>query len=456
VSVASLAHVYEPRGACKDLFATREPEVLVSGPAGTGKSRACLEKLHLMCLLTPGVKALIIRKTLVSLGTTGLQTYQRMVAKECLENGAVTFYGGGPREAAQYRYENGSTINIGGMDKATRVMSSEYDVIYCQEATELTENDWESLTTRLRAWTLSFQQLIADCNPDKPTHWLKVRSDTGRTRMLESRHEDNPMLYGTDGEPTVEGGEYIAKLERLTGPRKLRLRHGIWAAAEGLVYDGFDPAVHVIDGFPSDKGPSPVPPKEWQRFWSVDFGYTNPFVLQCWAVDPDGRLYLYRELYRTKRLVEDHARKALELAQYRQDSAWGAKGAWKEPRPTRVICDHDAEGRATLARDLGMPTTAARKTVTDGLQAVAARLEPAGDGRPRLFIYRKARVDLDQELADAKKPTCTLEEMAGYVWDGSTDRPKETPLKIDDHGADAMRYMVAELDLKPKAGVRFM
>jgi phage terminase large subunit len=253
------------------------------------------------------------------------------------------------------------------------------------------------------------------------------------------------MLYGTDGEPTVEGGEYIAKLERLTGPRKLRLRHGIWAAAEGLVYDGFDPAVHVIDGWPSkDDSLSPVPPKEWQRFWSVDFGYTNPFVLQCWAVDPDGRLHLYRELYRTHRLVEDHAKNALGLAQYRTTSAWGEKGAWKEPRPTRVICDHDAEGRATLARELGMPTTAARKTVTDGVQAVAARLEPAGDGRPRLFIYRKARVDLDQDLADAKKPTCTLEEMAGYVWDGSTDRPKETPLKIDDHGADALRYMVAD------------
>ena len=32
--------------------------------------------------------------------------------------------------------------------------------------------------------------------------------------------------------------------------------------------------------------------------WSVDFGFTNPIVIQWWAEDPDGRLYLYRELYR--------------------------------------------------------------------------------------------------------------------------------------------------------------
>jgi predicted transcriptional regulator len=41
----------------------------------------------------------------------------------------------------------------------------------------------------------------------------------------------------------------------------------------------------------------------------VDFGYTNPFVMQWWAEDPDGRLYLYREIYRTRRLVEDHAKR---------------------------------------------------------------------------------------------------------------------------------------------------
>ena len=66
-------------------------------------------------------------------------------------------------------------------------MSTEYDMIYVQEATELTEDDWEALTTRLRNGRAPIQQLIADCNPAEPTHWLKARCDSGQTRMLNTQ-----------------------------------------------------------------------------------------------------------------------------------------------------------------------------------------------------------------------------------------------------------------------------
>jgi len=437
----TLRHEYRPYGAARDLFHCREPEVLLSGPAGTGKSRACLEKLHMMMLMNPGARALMVRKTLVSLTSTGLVTYREHVAKEALATGEVEWFGGSTQEPAAYRYRNGSTVVVGGMDKATKIMSSEYDVIYVQEATELTENDWEALTTRLRNGRVSFQQLIADCNPDMPTHWLKKRADSGLTLMMESRHEDNPVLY-SDGQLTPVGADYIGKLDRLTGVRYLRLRRGVWAAAEGLVYEDFDPSVHLIDSFKI--------PKDWTRYWSIDFGYTNPFVCQWWAEDPDGRLYLYRELYRTQRLVSDHAKDILYQVTRRD-------GTWREPRPRAIICDHDAEGRATLERELGMGTTPATKTVTDGIQAVQRRLMPASDGRPRLFLMRDARVHRDETLAEAGKPTSTVEEIVGYVWDNQPGKPpKETPVKEDDHGMDALRYAVAKIDLVGTTRVRWL
>ena len=34
---------YGPRGAAAELFGCRDPEVLIEGPAGTGKTRAVLE-----------------------------------------------------------------------------------------------------------------------------------------------------------------------------------------------------------------------------------------------------------------------------------------------------------------------------------------------------------------------------------------------------------------------------
>ena len=166
----------------------------------------------------------------------------------------------------------------------------------------------------------------------------------------------------------------------------------------------------------------------------MDFGYTNPFVWAAWAQDPDGRLYRYREIYRTKTLVEDHARKILEVTK-------------DEPKPRAILCDHDAEDRATLERHLKMRTTAAYKAVSPGIQAVEARLRKAGDGRPRIFYLRDSLVQVDPALAEAHRPTCTEEEFESYVWDQSNGRNRgEEPVKEHDHGCDMTRYLVAHVD----------
>lgn len=439
-----IVHRYTPRGACLRLFHTRDPEVLISGPAGTGKSRACLEKMNLLALRHPGMRGLIVRKTAVSMTSTALVTWREFVAREALATGMMSFYGGSAAEPAQFRYRNDSRMLVGGMDRATKIMSSEYDAVYVQEAIELAEDDWEALTTRLRHGLIPFQQLMADTNPDTDIHWLNQRCNSGATCRLESRHTDNPILYNADGTLTERGAVYMARLDSLTGVRRLRLRDGLWVAAEGIIYEDWNPELHLIDRFDI--------PAEWPRWWSVDFGYTNPFTLQWWAEDPDGRLILYRELYRTKRLVEDHARDALACV---TDS----QGRWTEPRPMGIICDHDAEDRATLERHLGLPTQAAIKTVSDGLQAVAARLRPQGpDGRARLEIMRDSTVYKDPELVEAKKPTGLAEEVPGYIWAPPTaGRPaKEDPWKENDHGCDGMRYVVAARDLKGRSRVRVL
>src|SRR5580698_824246 len=449
-------HRYRPRGSCRALLGNRSPEILLCGPAGTGKSRACLEKIHLLALSNPGMRGLIARKTATSLSSTALSTWNKFVIPEATLNETVRYFGGSAAEPAAYRYRNGSQILVGGLDKVSKIMSSEYDVIYVQEATEITEDDWESLTTRLRNWKISFQQMIADCNPSHPTHWLNLRCQSGATLMLDTRHEDNPLLFNSDGTLTERGTDYIGKLDMLTGVRKLRLRYGRWAAAEGIIYEEFG-SEHILDEISIEvieSGPRSFEsyvdgrqkldpfgiPLSWERVWSVDFGYTNPFVLQCWAVDPDDRIYLYREIYHTKRTVDQHASKIMMIV--------APDGRWLEPQPTVIVCDHDAEGRAVLERELGMSTVNAHKSVLEGIDATQVRMRMAGDGKPRVFFLRNALVEEDPELKDCGKPTCTLEEIPGYVW---TDKEKEAPEKKDDHGADAMRYAVAQRDFGTRA-----
>jgi len=459
-------HIYAPRGGCKEVFDTQLEEVLISGPAGTGKSRACLEKLFTICMITPNTRGMILRKTLASLGSTALVTWRNFVIKEALATGKVVYYGGSSEEPAQYRFSNGSTVTIGGLDKPTRIMSSEYDIVYVQEATEITLDDLEMIKTRLRNWNISFQQLIMDCNPAGDKHWLKLRCNEGLSKLIESRHEDNPRLFNLlpDGtyEVTERGAKYIAILDALTGVRYKRLRLGLWVSAEGIVYEEFDPAVHVLQWDYDEDGNRLPLPEDWPRYWVIDFGFAHPFVLQCFAEGPDGELYLYREIYHTQRIVDEHARQIMSIVTKDVVTKWydhfnkvereRTDIVWIEPKPSAIICDHDAEGRRTFEKATGLGTQAAIKNVYEGIDAVKKRLIPAADGMPRLYVMQDALVEKDQWLVDHLLPTCTEQEYAGYVWHKSPDgRIQDEPVKLDDHGMDGTRYLTMFKDFKGKA-----
>jgi len=79
---------------------------------------------------------------------------------------------------------------------------------------------------------------------------------------------------------------------------------------------------------------------------------------------------------------------------------------------------------------------------------VQERLKKAGDGRPRLFVFRDALVDADPALMAARKPYATVHEFDAYVWPkGQDGKPqKEVPVDEDNHGMDALRYIVAWAD----------
>lgn len=430
---------YEPRGGAKTLLSAKDQEVCVAGPAGTGKSLAMLQKAFYTSLMVPDCRSLIVRQTHASLTGSTLVTFEQQVAPAALTEGVVKWFGGSPRKPAAYQFANGSEILVGGLDRPEKFLSTEFSRIYVDEATQISLKALETLITRLRGNAATYRQIILACNPDHPKHWIKQRCDDGSMRMILSLHRDNPLYVHLDGTLTERGVDYMAKLDALTGVRRLRYRDGIWAAAEGLVYEGWQDAVHVIDPFDI--------PAEWTRYVTVDFGFTNPFVAQLWTEDPDGRLYLVREWVRTRMLVEDHATVIRDrlLAGH--------------PRPRAIITDHDAEDRATLERKLGMGTQAAHKTVSDGIQAFGARLKEQGDGRPRLFVFRDALLERDPEMDAAAAPIGLAEEVLGYVWavkPGSAGGLKEEPVKLNDHSADAARYMVAARDLGGRPRVRWL
>lgn len=428
VAAPIIEESYKPFGRMRELFSRDDPEIILEGAAGTGKSRCNLEYLNYWAMQYPGCRLLMARKTRRSLTESGMVTLEQKVLHPAQ---GVIF----KSSVQQYQYPNGSVIAVGGLDKPSKIMSSEWDIIYVQEATELSEEDWESCSIRLRNGKLPVQQMIGDVNPGPANHWIKLRESQGRVTMLGTRHEDNPTLFNRDGTMTPVGERYLSKLDKLTGVRYARYRLGLWVSAEGMVYeDSWDHKRNIVTRFDI--------PSEWPRYIAIDFGYVHPFVCLWAAEDPDGRLYIYRQIYKTKTLVEDHAKMIKSV------SRWGEKGG--DPLPRAIICDHDAEDRATLERHLGLYTIAAKKSVSDGIQAVASRFRDAGDGKPRLMIFRDCLAHpRDPDLTEGKQPSELTDEPESYIWDTRQGMKKgEAPVKEHDDALDACRYLCAYKDLQ--------
>jgi len=378
------ARAYRPCGAAEKLFYSQDREVLIDGPAGTGKTRACLEKVHLIAQEIPNMRALLVRKTRTSMTQSVLVTFEEKVLppESDLKKGPRRWY----RNC--YRYPNGAEIVVGGLDNVERVMSSEYDIIVVFEATEITENDWEMLLTRLRNHVLPFQQQIADCNPSHPRHWLIERARAGKMTRFPSRHADNPAV--TD--------EYLAGLAKLSGHRRARLFNGEWAAAEGLVYPSWETA--FVDHFEAPAG---------KLIGGIDFGWTNPFAAlgATRYTDKQGRscIYVWYERYRTKTLLREHAR-ALP-----QGHLWEA--------------DPSAPQQIAELRRAGHRVRRAANDIVTGINAVNTRIE-------------------DGTLKVSGRCRALAAEMGAYRYGEGAGT--ERPVDEFNHACDALRYLVMGTD----------
>jgi PBSX family phage terminase large subunit len=416
---------YQAIGAALDGWRSARREILLCGPAGTGKSRGILQKLHFCSQKYPGARILICRKTRHSITQTAMVTYEKKVLPEGWLDRYVHFN----TTEQQYEYVNGSVIAVGGLDKPSKIMSSEWDMIYPQEAIELLEDDWEALTTRLRNGVMPYQQLIGDTNPGPPTHWLKKRCDRGATKMLHSRHEDNPSVTK----------EYLATLDALTGVRKKRLRDGLWAAAEGMVYDEWDPNIHIITMKQLQERKIIIGDQinrfAIRRFVAgVDWGYKNPGVIQVYGIDGDGRKYLFREVYQTRRLIGWWVEQAKALHQ-----EFGIETFFCDPSEPAYIMEFN---------NADLNAIGATNDIVPGIDTMKQALAVQPDGRPGFCVYEFALQERDQLRDEQNQPIGLENEINEYVYEQDKNgRPvKELPVKLNDHACDAARYVCMGVD----------
>lgn len=386
----------------------------------TGKTISALNKLNSIAMKYDRASIVIVRKTLNSCTGTVLQTFMWKVLGEIEEDWPCVRYGG---ERPQFfTYPNGARIWVAGLDKSSKILSAEHDIIYVNQTEEITLSDWETLTTRTtgRAGHVPYGQTIGDANPWTPQHWMYKRKSL---KLYYSKHQENPVLYDPEtGLITEQGRRTMAILNQLTGVRKTRLLKGLPDRAEGAIYD-WDETVHLIN-----RNQLPVL-KSFVA--SQDWGFTQPGVLGIWGLDSDERMYLVAQIYRSGKTSGWWVKKALELSELFGGLDW-------------VACDPAEPDYIQDYQDAGLRAVGAPNAVRAGLDKVMERLALAGDGRPRLFIVRDSLHYQDPRLLAEKLPHKIEDEFPGYVW--ADTGAKEQPVKEWDHGMDMVRYCVGKLD----------
>lgn len=401
-----------PRGGAALLWRCKDPEVMLCGPAETGKTYSSLKKLDACMWKYAGAQGAIVRKSYVSMPGSVLQTFERKVLGPTTP---VRVYGG--EKAQWYDYPNGSRVWVGGMDNPTKVLSSERDIIYVNQAEELEREDWQTLTTRAtgRAGNMPYGQTFGDCNPDTPLHWIRTRPSLTR---FESHHEDNPMLFSEDGQITEQGQRSLAVLDALEGVEKERLRFGKWVQASGLVYDVWsdgplDGNVTVDAEFVPDGG---------RVLWAVDDGYAGKFdpATETFTADShprvflliqqraDGRLCLFAENYAVQKLDDEHIADVL---------------AMPYPRPEAAGIDKSAAQLKGRLHHAGIPTLSAPTSVEESIKTFRRFIAKDTNGVRQFLVH----------------PRCKhfRSEMSSYRRDDTTGHV----VKQWDHGPDAGRYL---------------
>ena len=244
-------------------------------------------------------------------------------------------------------------------------------------------------------------RLWFNCNPEGPEHWFYKewieKAESRGALRLHFTMEDNPGLPP----------EIRQRYERLyTGVFYRRFVLGEWAAAQGLVYDFFDPdkdAAEVPDG----------PFSAWRV--SVDYGTVNPLSMGLWG-EKNGVWYRVEEVYYDSRR-EGRQKTDAEYAEMLEQLVAGRD-------IQRVIVDPSAASFTETLRRKGWQVMKADNDVADGIRVTAD-------------LLRQRRIVLCRPCRDC------LREMALYCWDERSGR--DAPRKEHDHAMDEMRYFAMDL-----------
>lgn len=419
-------------------FEDRHKHIGFGGARGGGKSWAVRWKAIFLALFFSGIKILIVRRTYPELINNHIRPMKKLLYQIARYNDKEKIF----------TFANGSTIQFAYCARDAdldHLQGTEYDVIFFDEATQLSEYQIKSIVACLRGVNEFPKRVYYTCNPGGQSHHYFKRIFIDKSYLNDERPEEYSFIQSlvTDNIALMKAQpDYINQLDALPERLKRMWRYGDWSVAEGMFFEDFRIGTeeqkesglytHVIKPFEI--------PDKWTIYRSFDWGYHKPFSCGWWAVDYDGVLYRIAELYGC-------TKEANTGVQWNPDEVFKKiaeierNHRWLKGKHIIGVADPAIWQKTT---GISIAETAAQNGIyfqkgdnnrINGWMQIHYRFAFDSNGRPKMYIFE-----------DCKDTIRTLPQLM-------YDEHKVEDLDTDgeDHIADEMRYMCNRLPVKPQA-----
>ena len=376
------------------------------GGSGSGKSHFMGQDQLLKSFQRPRRRALIVRKVA---RTNRISTWQLL--QDHLRDWNATHLVRINKSDMQIEFQNKSIIWFTGLDDLEKIKSiQKLDEVWIEEASEISEDEFDELDRRLRGMGGNFQINIS-LNPVTRAKWIKKRffdapvywrdphdprcmavrtfrnTDKADAWVQGTTYQDNCWLDGgyEDVVKRQDEGSYAYQVYAL----------GLWAALGDLVYNM----------------PTILPDANWpKRFddvcYGLDFGFVNPSVL--FETGRKDRAIYEREIIYQRNLTNH------ELIEWMRRDLPDYKGEI-------IFADSAEPDRIEEISQAGFNVIPIKK----GPGSILAGISYCSG--EEIFLHEESRH--------------TIKEYESYCWKKDKEGNEiDVPVKLMDHAMDAKRY----------------